>query len=479
MFHHTLIQEVAYASMLRGRRRLIHLRYAEALERDPTGPAAAAPELLAAHFGRAGMAEKSIDYYLKAAQRATGRFALAEIVGYLQKGLDQIGGLPATASILRKELILRIELGRALMEHRGAGDEEVRSNMERAQALCIDLGETEKLLQVHDGLSNHHFARSQFDKLLECAEQALELGNRVGNPQAVVVARRTSGYARLVLGRFHEAREDFAQALAGYGGAMATTRDPKVSVCAGLGLCLTALGLPDSGTEVSLAGVRHAEALRHPASLNIGLRRACTQAMMRRDVPRVQDLSRRLLASQNDYETFRGVREGAFFTAWAEWQADPDPAVSKRLLATLDYFESERHLDLLTFYMVATAELMEADGDREQASDLLRRAAGLVRRTGERWCEAEIPRLQARLTGDRPAAIRLLEASLAISHRQGALLWELRAAADLAKLLIAGGRAIDADRVLSPVLARVTEGEAMQDVCSARRLLGQLQTTRH
>lgn len=474
VFYHVLIQDAAYGSMLRDRRHAIHLRYAEALEKDPSGPASTAPELLAAHFAAAGAGEKSVDYYLKAAARATGRFALTEVVGFLQKGLLQHAKLPATQATQHRELALRMAIGRALMEHRGAGDEEVRATFERAHELCVALGATEQLLHVHDGLVNYHFAHSELDKLIEYSGRVLELGRRTGNHHAVVLAHRSNGYAKLLLGRFRDARDDLELAILHYKGEMALTRDPKVSVCAALGICLTALGLPDSGTAMSFEAVRHAEKLSHPISINLGLRRACVQGMMRRDAKQVLELSSRLLDNQNDYETFRGSREGVFFVTWALLQTKCDPALLERLRNTLDHFESARYLNLLPFFMLAAAEVTEFHGDRQGADAWLRRAAVLVETTNERWCEAEIPRLRARLTNDAAASVRLLETSLSLAREQGALLWEVRAATDLAKLLRGQGRSEAARATLAPVLAQVNEGLAISDFMSARELLREL-----
>ena len=93
-FKHALVQDAAYASMLRERRRTIHLRLAELLEEEATRPEGSLPEVIAWHFGEAGAADRSIDYYLKAAERTTGRFALTERVSHLRKGLRQIEHLP-------------------------------------------------------------------------------------------------------------------------------------------------------------------------------------------------------------------------------------------------------------------------------------------------------------------------------------------------------------------------------------------------
>lgn len=471
VFHHVLIQDAAYASMLRDRRRGFHLRYAEALEKDPTGAASTAPELLAAQFAEAGVAEKSIDYYLKAASRATGRFALTEIVGYLQKGLHQLASLPITPATQHRELELLVARGRALMEYRGAGDQEVRVTFERAHDLCIALGETELRLHVHDGLANYHLAHSELDKVVEYGERALEVGQRTGNRHAVVLAHRSRGHGRLLQGRFHEAREDLEQALEKYEGEMAITRDPKVSVCGALGICLTALGLPESGTAMNLNAVRHAEALAHPISLNLALRRACIQAMMRHDAENVTELSGRLLSNQSNYETFRGSREGLYFSAWARLHTNRDPALRQQVRTMLAQFDDARSWNFLPFFMLSAAELMEFQGDSDGADAMLRRAAELVESTSERWCEAEIPRLRARLTSDPVAAADLLQTSLAVSRGQGALLWEVRAATDLAKLLQSQGSHDAARGVLAPVLARVSEGGTLPAFRVSRELL--------
>ena len=473
IFHHTLIQEAAYASMLRDRRRAIHLRYAEALEQDPAGPANTAPELLAAQFAAAGLAEKSIDYYLKAAARATGRFALTEIIGYLRKGLDRLTGLPTTPAKQRRELALLVTLGRALMEQRGGGDEEVRTTFERAHELCLVLEATQELLIVHDGLSNHYLAHSKHDVVVEYAARALDVGRHTGNNHAVVLAFRSSGHAKLWLGRLREAREDLEQALSHYTGDSTATRDPKVSVCGALGVCLTILGLPDSGTAMSIAGLRHAESLSHPISLNLGMRRACLQGMLRRDAAHVLELSGRLLENQAVYQNFQGSREGVFYKTWAQLQSDRDPALLTRLRSTLDDFESSGYLNLQTFYLLTAAELMAAQGDHETADALLSQSAMLLEKTNERWCEPEIIRLRARLTRDPAEAADLLETGLAIAREQGTLLWEVRAATDLARLL-QQQRRTDAHGVLSQVLARVSEGATLADFVAARDLSLQL-----
>lgn len=474
VFRHALIQDAAYTSMLRARRRNFHLRYAEALEREQGETVTAAAEVLAAQFAAAGVTEKSIDYYFKAAARATGRFALTEIDGYLQKALDQLATMPASLTTQQKELELQVARGRALIEFRGAGDEEVRASFERARKLCLVLDETQLLLHVHDGLANYHFAHSEHDKVADHGERALAIGHRNGNRHALSVAHRTRGFSRLMMGRFREARVDFEEALEQYEGEMGVTRDPKVSVCGGLAICLTVLGLPEAGAAMSHAAIQHAESLDHAVSLHLGLRRACLQAIMQRDVPRVLGLSGRLVCMQNDYQTFRGSNEGELFSTLARLQEQPDPALLPGLRVMLGQFERSQISNFLPFFILAAAEAAIACDDSAEAEAHLRRATELVEVTNERWCEAEIPRLRARLIDDPLAAVPLIETALSIAREQHALLWEVRAMTDLAGRLRDQGRRETAYRTLESVVSRITEDAPIPDFRECRELLNQL-----
>jgi predicted ATPase/class 3 adenylate cyclase len=480
-FKHALVQDAAYASLLRDRRRGIHSRIAEMLEKE-AGPAMTEPQLLAWHFAQAGTPDKSIDYYLKAAERTTGRFAFAEMVSQLRKGVRQLERLPDDAETRRRELSLQVALGKALIDYRGSGSEEVREAFERARELCLALGDTKQLVPVFDGLVlNYHFAHSEPRKMLSYATELLELGQNAEDEQVLLWARRSRSSANLLLGRFEEARQEMQIVISMYkknqygSKDQRMARDPKVSTCTLLGICLTAMGYLDSGAAASLEGVRHAESVKHVVSLILGLRRACVQRMMQRSVDAVLELSTRLLAVNTEYETFLGSREGTIFHGWAQFQGHYDVNVVHDVQTCLDELEAAKHWVLLPFLMTSIAEVESAYGDVARAVDLLDRAAKLVSLTGEQWCEAEIVRLQARNSArDADETATLLEASLAKAREQGAKLWELRAAISLAELGREQGRYLAAREMLAPVYSWFTQGLGAPDVVAARGLLDAL-----
>ncbi len=141
----------------------------------------------------------------------------------------------------------------------------------------------------------------------------------------------------------------------------------------------------------------------------------------------------------------------------------------------LHHLDSTGNWALLPFYMASAAELRGQYGDVAIAVALLERAAELGNITGGRWCEAEITRLQARFSARDPGeAAALLHASLAKAREQGAKLWELRTATNLAELLRDQGDHTAAREVLTPIYDWFSEGWDTADLNAARALLDQL-----
>lgn len=91
------------------------------------------------------------------------------------------------------------------------------------------------------------------------------------------------------------------------------------------------------------------------------------------------------------------------------------------------------------------------------------------------WCAPEVLRSRAvqllRLGGDEEEAQVLLDRSLALSRRQGALAWELRTATTISERLMMRGDRPSAETLLRPLLAQFTEGNATADLVAARSLL--------
>jgi predicted ATPase len=141
-FKHALVQDAAYATLVRAKRQRLHARIAAALVQHFPETVQAQPELLAHHYMEAGLAEPAIDYWLRAGQAEIARSATAEAIAQLTKGLELIPALPDDAARWRRELELQVALGVALMTTKGWAAPEVGRTNARARDLCERLGDT-------------------------------------------------------------------------------------------------------------------------------------------------------------------------------------------------------------------------------------------------------------------------------------------------------------------------------------------------
>src|SRR5262245_51286621 len=82
-FKHALVQDAAYQSLLKSRRQQLHARIAEELGRHFPDLAKSQPELLAQHLTDAGLAERAIDYWFAAGERALRTSANVEAIKHL------------------------------------------------------------------------------------------------------------------------------------------------------------------------------------------------------------------------------------------------------------------------------------------------------------------------------------------------------------------------------------------------------------
>ena len=132
-FRHALVRDVAYESLLLSRRREWHERIARALEERFPELATSEPELLAQHFGEAGLADPACDYRMRAGDWAVSRSAYHGGDRAFLGGSEGGRGLAGLGRVdMRRQLDLLLKLGPALMVGRGMQSAEVEEVYRRA-----------------------------------------------------------------------------------------------------------------------------------------------------------------------------------------------------------------------------------------------------------------------------------------------------------------------------------------------------------
>src|SRR5262249_21605683 len=152
MFKHALIQDAAYASLLKSTRQQVHRQIAQVLEARFPALVETQPELVAQHYTAASDYEPAVHYWQRAGQQASERSAYLEAISHFTTAIELLKSLPETPAWTQHALTLHSALGAAFQMAKGLAAPEVEHAYTQAYALCQQVGETPELAPVLYGL---------------------------------------------------------------------------------------------------------------------------------------------------------------------------------------------------------------------------------------------------------------------------------------------------------------------------------------
>jgi class 3 adenylate cyclase/predicted ATPase len=492
LFKHALVQDVAYSTMLREPKRLLHARIAEILESRFAEIAEGQPELLARHYTKAGLIEKSARLWGKAGRRSQERSALVEAAEQLGQALAQIATLPSTPELRREQIVLQVALLNTLMHVKGYGAPEtkaavvqVKTLIERAEQLGESPEDLSLMLSALFGQWIVNFISFNGDAAHELAARFLAFGRKEGSAVPLMIGHRTMGSTLAFMGDLAAAKVHYNEALALYRAAehrQLMTRfgqDLRVTCLAFHSMLMWLLGYPKAaldGAESALGEARrteHAATLMFTLNFPILVNTYCGNYDAAAE--RIKELVALAEEKRAPFRTAEGVlRQGYILTLTGQAAKAVEMVTSGIALwrsAGSTIFTPEHQ------FMLAIAH---ADrGQFDEAWRCIDNAMTAMQVTKERWCEAEAHRVAGEIalkSPERPVAKAqaYFEHALSVARAQQAKSWELRAAMSLAQLLRDRGKRRAARDLLAPVHDWFTEGFDTGDLKAARALLGEL-----
>jgi tetratricopeptide (TPR) repeat protein len=178
-FKHALVQDAAYATLLKSRRRKWHASIARVLiERFPA-LAESRPEVVARHLTEAGLAGEAIGYWRKAGQLASKRSANRETASFFKQALGVLEVLPESSATLEQAFEIRLEL-RPVLSQLG----EVRRTLDcllEAAMLAERLSDDRRRGRVAALMANSHTHLGELDEAFATGARALEIAERLGD----------------------------------------------------------------------------------------------------------------------------------------------------------------------------------------------------------------------------------------------------------------------------------------------------------
>jgi class 3 adenylate cyclase/predicted ATPase len=482
-FKHALVQDAAHGSLLRNTRQQLHAQIADALEAHSPELMDRQPELFAQHYAEARLVQKSVACWGKAGRRSAARSAMAEAAAQLQKGLDQLALLPDTPQRQQQDLEFLSALGPVLMVVKGYAAPVTGNAYARARELWEQLGSPAEFLGIPYGQSRYHMFRGEFDLALRLDEDLLRLSRQRNDSGGLLLGHLSSGINLMSVGKFASSRSHLEEALALYDpnshGSLVhqTGTHPRVIAQGYLGIALFQIGFPQQALARSGAAIAEARRLAHPPSLAASLILAAILLSLVGDDVALDERADELIAvaTEQGFPFWRAV--GTIYRGWVKVNNGNAVEGISVLRTGLTAFRATGAETVVPHFIALLATACEIAGQIRESLILLDEALRIVERTGERWFEAELNRHKGQLLlrqGHSEAAEELYRKALSIAQEQEAKLWELRAAASLARLRRDQGRRAEARDLLAPVYGWFTEGFDIPDLKEAKALLKSL-----
>jgi class 3 adenylate cyclase/predicted ATPase len=483
LFKHALVQDAAYGTLLRGKRRDLHRCIVRVLEEQFPDTAEAQPEVLAYHCAHAGLIERAIGYYEQAAQRAIARSAMTEAVAQLNKGLELLTNLPDDAARQRQEFELLIALGKSLMVAKGYASPEVGQTYARAVAICERLGYSPKIsLPAVNGQWVYHIMKGELRPAKALATDIVRRGENDGDSAVTVLGHRSSGIACFHLGELSISRTHLEKAIATFDPVhrpfytALTLQDVYVTTHTYLSHSLFCLGCLDKSRSGSEKAIEEARQL-NPYSITHSLSQACFVDWATRSHGELQLRTDATIAVAAEQGFPFNLAVGTIFRGWARAMSGQSAEGVALLRDGLTAYRATGAAVFVPFFLTLLAEALGKTGHRDQGLQYLGEAGRLMAETEERWADAELHRARGELLGaaqNPVAAEHCFGKALAIARQQGTKFWELRAAMSMARLWRDQGKRDEARELLAPVYGWFTEGFDTHDLREAKALLAEL-----
>ncbi len=479
-FKHALVRDAAANSLLRSEFRRVNAAIAAAFEAFEVQPP---PELIAWHAELAGLDRKAVDYLLLAGSRAIGRYANQEAIHHLERALRLIAALPEKLEQAALELRALAMVGVPRIALHGYASMEVEATYRRTVELAERTGDTAQLFQGLRGLWNCIYDRADLENARAIAERLCTLALDHPEAEAQGLAYRALGAACLSLGRLQDAIAAFEKGVDACAGlpADAGLREHGESplIIAGIyaGFAHTIAGDFDRGQafiDSALAAVRR---LKNPLSFAFAYHIAAnTQYLL--DAPaECARLSAESSRAAEEHRLIFWLAVGDVMGGWAATRVAGNVAGIERMRRGLQAWQTTgAELHIPTWH-AALADCLLATGAVDEARETVDRALALAAERKESFAVPVLLRLRGLVAdrqGDGEAARRYLEQSIMRAREQGARLYELLAARQLACVLMRGGDRATARRILAEACHGLKGGTSIACVAEARELLSSL-----
>ncbi|MFN0315907.1 MAG: AAA family ATPase [Burkholderiales bacterium] len=483
-FKHALVQDAAYDTLLKSRRKELHAQIAKTLIEKFDEEVAVRPAFVAHHYTEAGLPEEALQHWTRAGQLALQRSANVEAITYFTKGRDLLALISPSEANARRELGLWLGLWPAYMATRGFSTSEVEQAALRARELCEQLGEAEGAALALLAKFVVHLVRSEFRQARDEADAGLRLALRINDQQLVALMNLMIGDVCYWEGQFGASMGYLKEALIPWDLSKAkplTERTGLDAHCIGLAYVAHnefAMGYPGRSEVAMAESLRDAEILGNAQTSGHCLGLAGWLAVFKRDIGEARQLAARTIEYCREQRLMFWEASGYLVDGWVMIQDGKVNDGIRRVHEGIGIRRAAGAALVHSSFYAVLAECHGRAGEFDTGLALIAEGLAHVESSGERTSESELLRVQGELLLPKSlnvtAATQAFERAINVARHQDAKLFELRATQSLARLWRSQGKRKEAYDLLAPVYRWFTEGFDTKDLKAAKALLAEL-----
>ena len=454
VFKHILMQETAYASMLKRTRVKLHLQVAAIIEEQFPEIAERRPQIMAFHYGEGGDLARAIPYGIKATKVLLDSYANLEAIIQADATLETLSRTPESAERGSTEITVRMMRGRALVATRGYSDEEVVENFVEALALCEQIGDPPEMFQLLVGMWMNFFISNELEHSLALARRLVRMAGKEQTPPKILQAHYCLGFSTYALGDYEKGTAELEKALAAespdhdHASESASGDDTRTHVRIVLAHSLWHQGHMSRSLNLAEEALEMAKETGHPFARIFAGFMKCFLHMMRHEPVETAYYSKDVitLADEHSFHFFKSL--GIFFNTWATLSAGTDgDETAKReridaMLAGMDQVFASGAGGMCSPCTTEIAVSLVSIGALDEATEQLDKLEQRMEKSHERFYVHEVARcrgLIAAARGDKEGAEEFFNAAQQSARAAGSVTLALRATRSLADLQTEAG----------------------------------------
>ncbi len=485
-FAHDLYQEVLYELVPPGQRIRIHRTIGSQLESVYGTKAIDNVAELANHFVQGRVPEKAVEYLRKSANTSLDRNAPREAITALQKALDLVPGLKDETVRAHEELDLQLMLATSLIALEGVGSKSAEQSYERAWTLSDLLGEESKTQAVLYGMGAMYEVRGDFNRSQSLMKERLKLPSLEEDNLLQVETHELLACSLFHQGQFDLSLEHAKEGMSRFNTnrhsviAPAYGENPGISCSFWAALDLLLKGSVTEASELLQQGIKLSQHSDQQYTLATAYSQAATFHQIMRDVEgtlKWAELAREN-GTQQGYQL--RVAMGFVLMGWAQVMAgDINPGIAN-LRKGIEAAQITGACMDRAYFLGLLAEACVAASQYDEGLRVVDEALADTEDRALFFFASELHRLRGKLllgTKDKKTLNQVepcFRQALAVAHKQGAKLLELRATTSLASFLRDRGDNNEASALVQSVMTGFVDADDNPDLREARELIGSL-----